>query len=227
MRTFISCLLCALLWENISFAQDQPNANQKKDKQPPKTIGIGIKGGYNFASVTNASSINADSKSGFHIGAFYSPGGGMSKSVMGYRTELIYSRQGHNFSTGTTTGEVNLDYIFMPQLMTISITKYFQIQLGMQMGYLLNAKADSTTSSGTTNPYESVMDYYNRFDYGFAGGVEIHPFKGLLLGARLNVSLNELYKQPEGSGTGIPGAPNFSNIDVKNNVLQIFLGYTF
>ncbi len=126
---------------------------------------------------------------------------------------------------------MDLDYIIMPHLMTISISKYFQLQLGAQMAFLLNAKADSSANGGSTNPYKPVMDYYNRFDYGFAGGVEIHPVAGLLIGARLNISLADLYKQPEGNMYPVGAYPAFfptnTSVNLKNNVLQVFAGYKF
>ena len=185
---------------------------------------IGIKAGLNFANVTNASSINNSSRTGFHAGVFLAPGG---KSIMGFRTELLYSKQGYNYKSNTNTGEVSLDYILMPQLTTISITKYFQLQLGAQMAFLINAKVDSSNGTSTGNAsVDKIMDYYNRFDYGFAGGVEIHPVAGLLIGARLNISLGNMYKDIGTTTTGTP--PSFiPKVDVKNNVFQVFAGWTF
>ena len=66
------------------------------------------------------------------------------------------------------------------------------------------------------------MNYYNKFDYGFAVGAEIHPVMGLLIGARYNISLGKLYKDVE---TG--QMPSFSASDAKNNVVQIFAGWIF
>ena len=180
---------------------------------------IGLKAGANFANVTNASSINSSSRSGFLVGAFLSP---KSKRIISSRTEIIYSRQGYDFKTSTKTGSVNLDYILIPQLMGINITKYLQLQLGAQMAFLINAKADSTNSNGTTGAYGQVMSYYNKFDYGFAVGGEIHPFKGLLIGARYNISFGKLYSDVQ-SGQ----QPSFSSEDAKNNVVQIFAGWRF
>lgn len=181
---------------------------------------FGLKAGVNFANVTNASSINSSNQTGFMVGAFLSPS---SKSILSSRTEIIYSRQGYNFETSTKTGTVNLDYILIPQLMGINITKFVQLQLGAQMAFLINAKADSTnnTSSGA-GPYASVMDYYNKFDYGFAAGAEVHPFKGLLIGARYNISLGKVYKDLQ-SGQ----MPAFTAEDARNNVVQIFVGWRF
>lgn len=177
---------------------------------------IGFRGGLNYANITKASSINSSSRSGFHLGIVLAPA---SKKIISSRTEILFSRQGYNYKTGTNNGDVNLDYIMMPQMMSINITKYVSILLGGHMAYLLNAKADSSTT--TSGPGGKIMDLYNRFDYGYGGGLEVHPFKGLLLGVRANISLGNLYKQPE------PGEqPSFvPSIDVKNNVFQFYLGW--
>lgn len=183
-------------------------------------LGIGIKAGMNFANVTKASSINNKSRSGFHIGAFLAP---PTNGVMGSRTELIFSRQGYNYKSGTTTGAVNLDYIMLPQMMSINITKYVSILIGGHMAYLLNAKVDSSnsSSSGTGN---GIMDLYNKFDYGYGGGLEIHPVSGLIIGAKLNISLGKLYNMDYSSGT----PPSFvPKVDVKNNLFQLYAGWKF
>jgi Outer membrane protein beta-barrel domain len=181
---------------------------------------IGLKAGLNFANVTGASSINSSSRSGYMFGIFLAPS---SKSIISSRTELIYSKQGYNFANSTKSGNVDLDYIILPQLMGINITKFVQLQLGAQMAFLLNAKADTTAAiSGVPAQYSSIMNYYNKFDYGFAVGAEIHPFKGLLIGARYNVSLGKIYKD---AMTG--QSPSFTSEDAKNNVVQIFAGWKF
>jgi hypothetical protein len=184
---------------------------------------IGLKAGLNFANVTGASSINSSSQTGFMAGIFIAPS---SKGIISSRTEVIYSKQGYSYANSAKTGNVNLDYIILPQLMGINITKFVTIQLGAQMAFLLNAKADSSaTGSGSTlppGPYSSVMNYYNKFDYGFAVGGEIHPVSGLLIGARYNISLGKLYKDAM-SGQ----SPSFSSIDAKNNVVQVFAGWIF
>lgn len=184
---------------------------------------IGIKAGLNFANVTNASSINSKSQSGFMAGIFFAP---PSKKIISYKTELIFSQQGYSYETNTTTGKVNLDYIIMPHLVNINITKLFQLQIGGQVAYLINAKADSSQSSSPNNPYGPLTSYYNRFDYGAAAGIEIHPILGLLIGARYNISFGDLYKNYTSS---MPGTvPSFiPNVNAKNNVIQIFAGWQF
>ena len=183
---------------------------------------FGIKAGLNFANVTKASSINSGSRSGFMVGAFLAP---PSKGLLSYKTEIIFSKQGYDFKTNTATGTVNLNYIIMPHLMNFNITKYVQLQVGGQMAILISAKADSSNNQ-SSGAYGEIMDYYNRFDYGAAAGVEIHPIKGLLIGARYNISFGDLYKDVYTSSPGT--TPSFiPRVNAKNNVVQIFAGWRF
>src|ERR1700749_145607 len=84
---------------------------------------LGIKAGLNFTDVTNVSSVNNQSSSGFNVGIFYAT---PYKNIIGAKTELVFSRQGYNYETGTVSGKANLDYIMLPTYMCINITKYFQ-----------------------------------------------------------------------------------------------------
>ncbi len=221
---YLLAMLCILAG---SFAMGQnkdsvtsPKPNSSANAQP-KGIGIGLKGGLNFANVTNASSINSSNQTGFMLGIFFAA---PSKSIVSFRTELEFSRQGYNYHTNTSTGNVNLDYILLPQIVGINITHFVQLQVGFQMAFLINAKVDSSSQS-SSNPYGAALDYYNRFDYGAAGGIEVYPFKGILVGARYNISFGQLYKTPS-SGSATP--PSFvPSVDAKNNVVQLYAGYRF
>src|SRR5664279_891242 len=179
---------------------------------------IGLKGGLNFANITNVSSINNSTNTGFAGGLFIAP---KPKGLFGFQSEIEFSQQGYNFDTNTNTGNVNLDYIILPQLSTINITRFVQIQIGPQMAFLINAKA-SDNNAGSGNSYSNMLSYYNRFDYGLAGGVEIHPFKGLLIGGRYNLSLGNMYKNLENAPPGT--VPSFiPSVNVKNNVLNLYM----
>jgi hypothetical protein len=167
--------------------------------------------------VSNASSLNSSTASGFLLGAWL----GGKKKLLNYRMELLFSRQGYDYKTSTNTGTVNLDYLLIPQLVTLNFGKYFSIQGGGQLAFLLNANVDS--SGGNTNPYGDLMDFLNRFDYGLAAGAEIFPFRGLVIGARYTHSLQDLYKSVTYSG----GQINFATPDLKTNVIQLYAGWRF
>jgi hypothetical protein len=202
------------------FAFSQQDNTGSESKPATKTTYFGIKGGLNFSNVTNASSIGAGSQTGYHAGILVNMGG----KLMSFRLEALYSRQGYNFSTDTTSGSVHHDYIYLAELLGINITHFFQIQIGPQTGYLLNAKATTKNQSTGNATADQILSYYNRFDFGMSGGIEIHPFAGILVGARYTLSLTNLYNV---SFTNSSGAYYSPNIDFKNNVVQIFAGYRF
>ena len=179
-------------------------------------FGIGVKAGLNFANTKDESGFNSDSRTGYMIGAYFAPG---AKKFLGFRSEIILSRQGYNYKTGTNTNNVNLDYLLLPQLFVIRFSKLVQVHAGVQGAFLLNANVDSTGSGSG-----SLFDYFKRFDYGFAGGIEIFPFKGFFIGGRLNISLNNVNEEAPLGGNW----PGFiPRVDAKNNVVQIYTGWRF
>jgi hypothetical protein len=181
-------------------------------------IGIGLKAGLNFANVTDPGGINANNNTGHMIGAYFSP---KPKKLFGFRSEIILSRQGYDFKTGNNTGTVDLDYLLLPQLVTINITKRFELHAGGQIAFLLNAKADSSNNNSNNG---SILNYFNRFDYGVVGGVQVSPFSGLFIGARINIGLKNINLEP----TDYPPYPNYELKEyVKNNVLQLYAGWRF
>ncbi len=195
------------------------SAQSSKDSKESKSK-FGIKAGYNFSNVVGSgSSFDPQHNNGYMVSAFF---GGSNRNGLGYRSELVYSKQGYSFDDGGKNTDVMNDYLYMPHLMTYTIGKVVQLQAGAQIGILLNAKK----SSGGKD--SSITDLMNRFDYGFAGGVEVYPFKGLIIGTRYNLGLGKMYKQYEQTPTTpypLPFDPSTTNL--KNGILQLFIGYRF
>jgi hypothetical protein len=146
-----------------------------------------------------------------------------SKKIISSRTEFIFSRQGYDYKTSVNTGNVDLDYIQLGQLLSINITKYLSLMFGAQTAYLVSANVDSSNHVNTGNAYAAdIMDLYNRIDYGYALGVEVHPVMGLIAGVRYNVSLAKVYKDVQNFQK-----PSFTSEDAKNNVVQLSVGWRF
>ena len=178
---------------------------------------IGIKAGLNFAYITSASAVNNNYRTGYHAGIFL---GSPFHKVLGFRIEFGYSKQGYDLTSGSDQKNISLNYITSSQLLAVGITRYFQLQAGFQIGYLLNAKTDSSKNiAGLPGSYQKILDISNRLDYGLAAGIEIHPAAGLLIGARMNFSLSKLYNNSQ------PGS--LSGFDFKSNVLQLSIGWRF
>jgi hypothetical protein len=219
LKIFMKKIFFSLLMLAPFFLFSQTDSTKPKPKPNTKFFYFGVKAGPNFSNVTNASSIKASSQTGFHAGVLLDIG----NKLMGFRVEVLYSRQGFGYTTDTSSGSFTHQYISMSELLTINITRFVQVQLGGQTGYLLNAKATSDQSTGNATA-DQILSYYNRFDYGYGGGIEIHPILGLLVGARYNVSLSNLYKDAFANSSGGSYSPK---IDFKNNVVQLFVGYRF
>lgn len=209
-------ILSAILAASAFLAQAQSPIEFKTKDFRKK---VGIKAGYNWSYATaDQSGINPNSKSGFMVGAYFAP---PAKTGMGYRSEIVFSRQGYSFEDGGKNTDVLNDYVYLPQLTTINIGKAVQLQLGGQIGFLINSKLSSVKDS-------SITGLMNRVDYGFAGGLEIRPFKGLMVGGRYNLGLGKMYKRYEQQAANpfpLPFNPETTNM--KNGVVQFYLGYEF
>ena len=187
-------------------------------------VAIGLKGGLNFANVSTVSSIDNSNRTGFNVGIFLEPG---KSHLLSYRTELMFSRQGYNFSTNSNTGNVNLDYLTSAHFMCINITHLFQIHFGGQISYLISAKSDSTPkTSGEPGSSTSVLGYSVRADYGFGAGAEVRPVLGLLIGLRFNLSLSPVYNTSSAS-TSSGQTPAITPPNAHNNVVQLYAGWRF
>lgn len=213
-----------ILFSNISFAQTSSSASTTVSTK----MGFGFRVGLNFAKVSSdADSIQYRYKPGLMIAVFLSP---HSKGIFGYRTELLYSRQGFEYTdVKGNTGNVSNDYVMMPHMMTINITKFVQVQAGAFAGYLIHSK-NSNAIADNENDHNNYLDIMNRFDYGAAAGLEIHPFKGLVINGRYNMGFAKLYKvRTDNNFSALPNSSfvPFGNIDTKNAVIQLSIGYEF
>ncbi|MEQ1677135.1 MAG: porin family protein [Chitinophagaceae bacterium] len=180
-------------------------------------LGLGLKAGLNFANVTSTAGISTSNKTGYMIGAYL---GARPKKLFGFRSELILSRQGYDYKTNTNTGQVNLDYLLLPQIITLNFGKKIQLHAGGQAAFLLNAGVDSTSG----NSSGSLFDYFKRFDYGVVAGAEISPISGFFIGGRINVSFADANEEAPIGGNW----PNFiPRLSAKNNVVQLYAGWRF
>ena len=217
MKKFILFFALFLVFSGSLTAQ----TTGKAGVQQKQRSGFGVKGGYNIARYTGSSpSFRPDTKNGFMAAAFYSP---QSRALIGYRSELVFSRQGFGFDDAGKASSITSDYLYLPQFTTINITRFVQLQAGGQIGYLL--RSSKQTAEETSGDITSLA---NRIDYGAAFGLELYPFKGLILGGRYNMSFGDTYK-PAQLAPGIPSPLPFNPSDVKgkNAVINFFVGYRF
>jgi hypothetical protein len=223
---FLFTLLTTLTYAATAQTTMNPEAEMQKqladiNEAKPK---FGIKAGYNVAKLTGtATNFSPDTRNGFMVSAFYSPG---VKSGLGYRTELVFSRQGFGFDENGKKTNVTSDYIYMPHFTTFGIGKLVQLHLGGQLGYLLKSSKETTTGAKS----EDVTSFANRLDYGAAGGIEVYPVKHLIVGGRYNVSFGNAYKRRTATNTTpLPNPLPFNPDEVKgkNAVMNFYIGFRF
>lgn len=206
---------------NSQASTPTPEIGQEIKERKAATPKFGVKVGYNVAKLKGSSpNYSPDSKNGFMVAAFFAPA---SKSGIGYRSELVFSRQGFGFDESGKQTNVVSDYIYMPQFTTIGITKFVQLQVGGQIGYLLKSSKKAAASTS-----EDITSWANKIDYGAAFGAEIYPIQNLVIGGRYNLSMGNAYKQLSTSSTSpIPNPLPFNPEDVKskNAVLNFYIGF--
>lgn len=234
MKKIIQLSACFFLYIAFIFQSQTTSAQTTTGMKSSNKRGFGFRVGLNYAKVSGGSdSVQYHYKPGLMIAVFFAP---PSTGVIGYKSELLYSKQGFDYTNPNgTTGTVSNDYLMIPQMMTINITKYVQLQAGAFAGYLLSSKDSNIPKTTTDNdPSKMMLDIMNRFDYGAAAGIEIHPFKGMILNARYNMGFAKLYKeQSDIAQTNPTPVPSFNplakyeNIDTKNAVIQLSVGYRF
>ena len=234
MKKIIQLSACFFLCIAFIFQSQTTSAQTTTGMKSSDKRGFGFRVGLNYAKVSGGSdSVQYHYKPGLMIAVFFAPS---STGVIGYKSELLYSKQGFDYTNPNgTTGTVSNDYLMIPQMMTINITKYVQLQAGAFAGYLLSSKDSNIPKTTTDNdPSKMMLDIMNRFDYGAAAGIEIHPFKGMILNARYNMGFAKLYKeQSDIAQTNPTPVPSFNplakyeNIDTKNAVIQLSVGYRF
>ncbi|MBL3657128.1 porin family protein [Fulvivirga sediminis] len=133
-------------------------------------IGLGIKGGANFANV-DVGSVDTDNKTGYHFGAFLDLGLNDNISI---QPEVLYSAQGAD--------DFDLDYLTIPVLLKLKFLKVLNVHAGPQFGILTNAEDDG----------EDVKDRLKSADVSLALGAGVDLPLGLVGGVRYNLGVSDI-----------------------------------
>jgi len=209
--TTIAMTLCTM-----ASAQEQQTTTE--NSLSPK---IGIKGGVNLSNLYVDDVKDENMKVGINIGLF-------SKIPMtrgfSIQPELLYSNKGSkltydNIIAGEGEYRFNLNYVELPVLAVVNLTKNINIHAGPYVSFLTSANVKDLKSDGTENKVTDLKaDNFNRFDYGLAGGIGF-DFQNFTLGARYNYGLGEIGKSGTLSGE--------LTKDSKNSNVSIYIGLGF
>ncbi|HYG17484.1 MAG TPA: porin family protein [Ohtaekwangia sp.] len=164
-------------------------------------LGIGIKGGVNFAKLDGTTTIggNFKNRTGYHFGAFAL----VKLTKIGIQPEIIFSQQGSKVRINNEDVDGNFSYINIPVLLKLYTIAGINLQAGPQFGFLSRAEIDG----------ENMKDSFKNSDISLALGAGWDLPFGLSIDARYNLGLSKIEED----------FPEFKNI--KNQVIQISLGY--
>jgi len=167
------------------------------------SIGIGVKGGLNFAKIDGTSSVgqNYKSRTGYHFGAFTL----IKVGKIGIQPEVLFSKQGSKVSQPNTKDvDANFNYINVPIIVKLYTIAGINLQVGPQFGFLSRAEIDD----------QDIKKSVKNSDVSLALGAGWDLPFGLKIDARYNLGLTKIDDDPA----------RFNN--VKNQVIQVSLGYT-
>jgi len=180
MKKIVQRCLVVLFFIQMSYAQ---------------SVQFGIKAGANYANVTG-SKINTNAIINYHAGIVAKIG--LIKGLS-FQPELLYTTQGASYETALADYKNELGYIVIPAMLQIHLSKSITLDMGPQVGFLLNEK----------NNFD--VQKYNTFDASANAGLGLKITNSIFAQARYCVGLTKL--QP--------------NSDIKNNVVQLSLGILF
>ena len=184
------------------------SAQNEADNTADKAISFGVKGGVNFATVTGEDIDSPDARTSFHVGALVEI---PVTDMFSVQAEALYSGKGFDYDFEGPDGdkaEFQLDYIDIPVLAKIYVTKGFSIEAGPQLSILVNEEFDSNPNSDSG---DIVLDEAESIDFGLAGGLSFQTEMGIFATGRYTYGLSEIYK----------------DVDVHNSTFQIGIGYKF
>ncbi|MDR1357299.1 MAG: PorT family protein [Tannerellaceae bacterium] len=175
---------------------------------------FGVKAGLNLASISNGETdinFSPGMKAGVMIGAVANlhfgsrdEGSPVGTGWFGLQPELTYSRQGF----AVDGAAVNFDYIALPVMAKLYVTKELNIEAGPRFAYLLGTSPETTVIQGAQI---AISDLNGGFDVGIAIGAEYETQLGLTIGARYTYGFSNMA----------------DNLMWKNSVISISAGWMF
>lgn len=142
--------------------------------------------------------INSDGITSFHAGGVLELN---LVPIFSVQAEGLFSSQGATYKDTALdiAKDINLDYISVPVMAKYYIVPKLSIMAGPQFSFLVSDAEEALKTKS--------------FDMAAVGGVELKIIAGLFAQARYTVGLNNV--------------SDVSDVDVKNNVFQLSVGYFF
>jgi len=195
---------------------------------------FGVKAGANLATLTgDAVADDVKMQVGFNVGGLMEI---KFTDMLALQPELLFSMQGAKTTDTENDGitsyrdesKVNLSYINVPVMLKLYPVKGFFLEAGPQVGFLVSAKSkdESTATTGgivTTESTETdIKGNLKTVDFAFNAGLGYDFTENLFINARYSIGLTNVYDAPD-----FLGVFGITDLDAKNSVISVNLGYKF
>ncbi|WP_264529455.1 porin family protein [Flavobacterium sp. N502540] len=203
--------LCALtLFLTASFGMlhaQNTNANPE----------YGIKGGFNMSNLYSSDANDENILYGFNAGLYATL---PVSDFIAIQPEILFTTKGakleYNNAFASGDSKFRLNYIEVPLLVRVNITRNFNVHAGGYASYLVSSKV---TGRGDFNFEQEIdTDDLNKFDAGLSAGVGV-DFDPISIGLRYNYGLTTIGKERTVAGT------TYTFPDAKNSNLSLYLSY--
>lgn len=213
MKKIFLTLTATLVTLCMSLSQAQAQDDELKPR-------FGIKAGANLSNLYTKDVDDNNMLAGFNAGVFAKL---PVTSTFSIQPELYYTTKGNESKYNNTfvkgTARFNLNYIELPVLAVVNVSKYFNVHAGPYAAYLLNGKATNESNVTLFNFQNNInTDDFNKFDFGLAVGLGV-DLGALGFGLRYNYGLTTVGKERSFLGT------NYTFPDGKNSVLSLYASF--
>lgn len=206
--------LCALtLFISASFGMLHAQDNNVNTE-------FGVKGGFNMSNLISDGDNEPNDENilyGFNAGVYATL---PISDFVAIQPEILFTTKGSEleydnaFASGNA--KFRLNYIEVPLLVRVNITKNFNVHAGGYASYLVSSKV---TGDGTFDFNEDIdTDDLNKFDAGVSAGLGV-DFNPISIGLRYNYGLTTVGKERTVAGT------TYTFPDAKNSNLTLYLSY--
>ncbi|WP_343614408.1 porin family protein [Flavobacterium sp.] len=180
---------------------------------------FGVKGGFNMSNLYNNGDDVDDNNIlyGFNAGVYATL---PISDFVAIQPELLFTTKGakleYNSALFNGDAKFKLNYIELPLLVRVNITKNFNVHAGGYASYLVSSKV---TGSGDADFEQTIdTDDLNKFDAGISAGIGV-DFNPVSIGVRYNYGLTTVGKERTALGT------TYTFPDAKNSNLTLYLSY--
>jgi len=205
----LSAILLAVMIGSPCLAQRNHESNGTR---------LGIKGGVNLSSFFTKDDSNSKMLTGFNFGVF---GKMQISNQISVQPEFNFTTKGaevvYNSLIVDGTARFRLNYVEIPLLLVINITRNFNINAGPYAAYMISGIVKNESNINLFNFEQNIETQdYNRVDAGIALGAGI-DLGAISLGARYNYGLTNVGKEKTFMGI------SYTVPDASNGVFNFYL----